>query len=169
MTSPVPWLSDEKYSALGVGERALIWASTQDKVEEHPRGSNRGKEVEAYQRAAGAGPGDPWCAAFVTWCLLKAGASRKDLPDNPAAVAEWVSWARKRKWKAQLPARGNLFYLLHSDGKGHIGFCCGDDPAGFATIEGNTNTDGSREGYAVCRRKRSTLNVHGFIDLAGLK
>ena len=34
-------------------------------------GMNRGAKVEEYQRAAALGPGDPWCAAFVAWCVMK--------------------------------------------------------------------------------------------------
>jgi hypothetical protein len=36
----------------------------------------------------------------------------------------------------------------------HVGIVTATEPDAFHTIEGNTNDDGSREGYEVCERVR---------------
>ncbi|WP_318546298.1 CHAP domain-containing protein [Flavobacterium columnare] len=51
-------------------------------------------------------------------------------------------------------------------GQGHTGFVEKVLANGkIQTIEGNTNADGSREGFAVCRRIRSINQIKGFIKL----
>lgn len=58
----------------------------------HVREENRGPWVDRYLAAAGVEPGNPWCAAFVTFLAGVAGYD--DLPSHPAAVASWAHWAR---------------------------------------------------------------------------
>ena len=33
-------------------------------------GKNAGEDVEKYQRSVGLSKGNPWCAAFVSWCVM---------------------------------------------------------------------------------------------------
>jgi hypothetical protein len=50
---------------------------------------------------------------------------------------------------------GSLFLVRNTDTDWtHVGIVEASDPLQITTIEGNTNDDGSREGYEVCRRKR---------------
>ena len=176
MRSPVPYFTDEKFSALPVTERALLEAKSQIGVEEVPRGSNWGPMVKVFLRAAGlAGPA-PWCAAFVTWCLVIAGVQRSKLPLASASTAAWIKWAWVNHRFYTSPKRGDLF-VWNDQGKGHIGFVADVYPktGKVRTIEGNTNDGGSREGFAVCERKRTIESiVHhagtgGFISLTGVR
>lgn len=173
--SPVPWLTSNGYSAIPASEKAVAWADSQVGVRED--GRNRGEDVVAYQEAAGLGTGGgfAWCAAFVTWCLLCAGAKRVRLPKNPAAVRNWVALADERGAIVISPARGRLFFWLHENGTGHIGFCLGGAVLGvFRTIEGNTDGEaGSREGDGVYKRTRTLRDLQkrhrcGFIDMGKL-
>ncbi|EKT4520794.1 CHAP domain-containing protein, partial [Flavobacterium psychrophilum] len=50
-------------------------------------------------------------------------------------------------------------------GLGHTGIVEKVIEKTIYTIEGNTNDDGSREGYKVCRRKRNIKTIKAFIRL----
>jgi uncharacterized protein (TIGR02594 family) len=155
-----------------LSERALFVARSQQKEGVKEIGNNWGPVVKMYLAVAGIGSPAPWCAAFVTWCLLEAGANKKKLPKNPAATYFWWDWSRKTKRTASGPARGLLF-VWNGKGGGHIGVIVGNTSAHFVTIEGNTNEAGSREGTAVMdkTRKTSDLVKHprwGFIDVSEL-
>lgn len=52
------------FEAFNIATRALFraaYACDVLHVQEVPKGSNRGPDVERYQAAAGSGPGEPWC------------------------------------------------------------------------------------------------------------
>ena len=178
MVSPVKWLTDAQYQALPVNERAVAWADSQNGVKE--RGRNKGFDVEKYQEVAGLGKGGgfPWCACFVYWCLIKAGARSGNLPASGkvAAVRNWVAWATDNKRLISKPKRGCLFYWLHANDQGHIGFCISPMLTSLLvrTIEGNTDGEvGSREGDGVYKRTRTVASLrkrfrYGFIDISGL-
>ena len=176
--SPVKWLTDSAYDLLPSDQRAIAQADSQVGVRE-AGGANKGQRVEEYQFVAGLGKGGghPWCAAFVYWCLLKAGADPKRLPPigQCAAVRNWRTWAKDTGRIAAEPARGRLFFWVNKSGFGHIGFCLGPSVLGvFRTIEGNTDgEEGSREGDGVYKRFRTVrglkkMHRSGFISLTGV-
>src|SRR6185436_3808806 len=71
----------------GLGAAALQIAHSQKGVREIG-GANMGPQVEQYLAAAKVGPGNPWCASFITWSLERAG---KKMPGGGwAAVQTWV-------------------------------------------------------------------------------
>jgi hypothetical protein len=131
---------------------------------EEPRGSNRGPWVDRYLAAAGLPPGSPWCAAFVTYLLKQCGYSH--FPPNPAAVSSWARWAEVCGRVVAVPNRGDLFFLLHANGEGHIGIVLEDNGDWIRTVEGNSNDDGSREGWEVVRHERPLAGLR-FIRLRG--
>lgn len=133
------------------------------RVNEEPKGSNRGYWVEAFLEACGLGGGNPWCAAFVTFVLKTCGI----MPDvdGPAAVRNWAAWAEKNGKLTTAPKRGDLFFTLNANGTGHIGFVIEAKNGQIRTIEGNTNDEGDREGFEVCRRQRPMAGLK-FIRVA---
>lgn len=170
------WLTDEAYAKMPLSEKALMWAAHECdvlKVQEEPRGSNRGKRVDEYEKVFGL-RGEPWCACFVGWCLTQAGGVKgKDFPAS-ALVADWKNWAIKNNKRRSTPSRADLGYLVHSNGTGHIFLITKAmneiDGWEFETIEGNGNDSGGREGYEVCRRKRTLDDLNnnarwGFIQI----
>ncbi len=173
------WISDEAYVSLPNYERALLLASTDVGKTEDPAHTNGGPFVRRLLERVGILYKAPWCAAWVTNKLLDAGVQRSKLPKNPASTLEWYKWAKANGRlyysKTKNPSRGDLF--VYNDGKsGHIGFVTGMSSKAnrvFESLEGNTNDEGSREGYETCRRKRSvdSIAVHkfyGFIDMGDI-
>lgn len=149
------WYQD-RWAKASLSERALWVMASQEGVEETP--SNWGPKVSLYLRAAGVFSPAPWCAAFLTWALLEAGADRKKLPVNPASTFFWWSWAKANKRlisEGSKIVRGN-FGVWNGKGGGHI-FAVVKPVGAYAaeTLEGNTNKAGAREGEYVMRRERS--------------
>lgn len=151
----VKTLTDGAWDGATLAERALHVARSQDSVRE--AGTNWGPKVSLYLRLAGIFSPAPWCAAFVTWCLVEAGADRKKLPKFAASTYFWYAWANKTGRARTFPERGRVA-VQNGAGGGHIWFCLsGADP--HRTLEGNTNPGGSREGYGVFERKRHATNM----------
>lgn len=148
---PFPWLALPQWRAASLRERALLWAAFEaDITKAHEIGENSGPRVEEYLSLVGVPAGSPWCAAFVGWCYRQAGAVR--LPALPAAVRGWASSSLVELVSS--PQRGDLFYWLRRNGRGHIGLVTRVGKVWVETIEGNTNSAGSREGDRVMRRRR---------------
>ena len=122
-------------------------------------GSNRGPRVDEYQRVCSM-RGEPWCAAFVCWCIKQA----CDTLKRPYPF-KWDAYTPTLRRKCERISswthtvqRGDLFFVWsQSLGRiSHVGFVASHigDGGVFATIEGNTNAGGGREGDGVYRRKR---------------
>jgi hypothetical protein len=165
---PAAGVSQSAWEEASLAERALLIAADEAdywKTQEYPIGSNKGPRVDEFLRVARSVPGEPWCAAFVFWCLVKAGSVCK-VP-YPASVVSWVSWAKARERYQREPARARLGYFDRLS-ETHIFWISAVQGPDVLTIEGNTNNDGSREGYEVARRVRQIASISGFIDLGGL-
>jgi hypothetical protein len=127
-------------------------------------GQNKGPWVRLYMDGH-EGVEWPWCAGFVSYILKQAAKTLKvSLPiessfscDELAAQAERrsVFLPEAQAVNKTLVTSGSLF-LVRARAKDwvHTGIVLTADENVFFTIEGNTNDDGSREGYEVCKRTR---------------
>jgi hypothetical protein len=133
-------------------------------VQEAPKGSNWGPEVKKYLAHVQTRSPAPWCAAFVRFCLDSAGIKSSITAYSPTAQnAKNLVWYRDKWIKAAQP--GDVFTIFFpSMGRiAHTGFYHRTiNPSICETVEGNTNTDGSREGYMVCKRKRSFHSLYSL-------
>lgn len=153
---------------MSVRDEALRVAQSQIGVRETSR--NGGPEVDAYLSSVGLGPGYPWCAAFVHWCFAAGAASlgvRNDCPQTAGALKMWAS--ANPGEIADDPEPGDVFVIDHGHGLGHVGFVEAVNADGsLATVEGNTNGGGSREGDGVYRRSRARDEINrGFLRFDG--
>jgi hypothetical protein len=141
---------------------ALAVAVTQLGVHEKTN-KNDGPEVEMYLKSVGLGKGNPWCMAFAYWCVSQAATAtgeRNYLRKTGSVMMQWNSTLCKR---SLTPEPGAIFIMDFGGGTGHTGFVEKVEGEYVYTVEGNTNDDGSREGYEVCRRKRKISSIKGFI------
>lgn len=146
--------------------RVISIARSQIGFSEEPKGSNRGKHVEKYLASIGLPGGYPWCMAFVYWCVQQACkeiAIANPLKKTGGVLDQWRSV--DVKIKSSSPTPGDVFIMIFASGTGHTGFVEKVDGDWVYTIEGNTNDEGSREGYEVARRKRPLSSIKGFIKL----
>ena len=152
-------------------------------VMEDPIGSNRGPKVDLYLRTVGLDPtrgSFPWCGAYVYWCFAQTCSGLG--VDNPAIKSAGVMdhWRKaglagiRRITAAEaaqnpgLVTGGLVFFISTGEGTGHMGFVEGIELGKLVTLEGNTNSGGSREGVGVFRRalrKIGDINM-GFVDYA---
>lgn len=143
----------------------LATAKTQIGVQEIPKGSNAGPEVEIYLKSVGLGKGYSWCMAFVYWCVLQA--SLKEKTANPLFKTAGVlhQFNKSQKLVVLKPQPGDIFIMEFGKGLGHTGIIEKVVGSIIHTIEGNSNNKGSREGYEVCQRKRKTNTIKAYLRL----
>jgi len=141
-----------------LSNKALEIAISQIGKEENPRGSNWGKPgdpVPEYLASVSINFPASWCMAFMYWCYQKAADSLGLV--NPMCKTGGVltGWGNRPRSQVRLPAVGDVFVMDLGHGLGHTGIIEKIDEDGtLHTIEGNTNADGSRNGYAVERKVR---------------
>ncbi|WP_390910752.1 peptidoglycan-binding protein [Pseudosulfitobacter sp. SM2401] len=137
----------------------------------HPRevgGQNAGPWVRLYMKG-NEGRDMPWCAGYVSFCLHQASeALMHPMPmgtsfscDNLARNAQDTGlFLRERDASADQIPMGSVF-LRRSDPLDwtHTGIVTHAAQSHYETNEGNTNDEGSREGYEVCTRRRGYSNT----------
>lgn len=133
--------------------RALTIAlSERGRGEDSAQGNNRGPDVYRYRRGDGTGlpwdSAEPWCAAFVSYCLTKA--ARELAVPLPFATSRGAKTLTERVAAAgrvcSYPEVGALICWHRSplgaaSRKGHIGIVAAYDLASdtLVTVEGNKN------------------------------
>jgi hypothetical protein len=160
-----------------------VLAVAQAPLAQKPRevgGPNAGPWVRLYMNG-NEGPEWAWCAGFVCFVMAQAcsrlGISVPVKPtfscDSLAAHAKaaglFVAGRDIESGKRPTSELGEVCLFLcrrTDDDWTHVGFAYDFDRSlAFATLEGNTNDEGSREGYEVCCRSRSVA-AKDFIRLA---
>ncbi len=144
-------------------------AKTQIGLEEIPKGSNWGVNVKKYLASVGIDFPASWCMAFVYFCVseaCKANGSKNSLVKTGGVLNQWSNVNSALKVKTPQP--GDIFNMDFGGGHGHTGFVEKVEGDRIQTIEGNSNADGSREGYEVCRKPggRPISSIKGFIRVA---
>lgn len=148
MVRTVPWRDD-----------IIAAARAEIGQKESPIGSNWGGKIPEYLASVGISTPAPWCAGWLYWVFNKALGEQNPLP-RTGYTPLIHRWAKTQKRvipavKAQ-PADLVLFYFPSLRRVGHVAI------VGLVqlnirkvfTIEGNTNTEGAREGHIVARKLR---------------
>jgi hypothetical protein len=148
-----------------------IVAMARQQVAEHPielGGANSGPWVRLYMNGS-EGRDFLWCAGFITYIIRAAAkaegtaspVTRTFSCDAIGHEAKNKGSFRKRSTSAQA-VPGSVFLVPHSTHAAdwiHTGIITGGDGSVFQTIEGNTNSGGSRNGVEACARSRACRNV----------
>jgi hypothetical protein len=147
----------------------LVLAYAKQHLAEHPRevgGQNRGPWVRLYMDGH-EGRNWPWCAGFATYVVRQAAETLQvPMPVSRAFGCDFLGKQAKERHRLVsaediLRSRktiepGYLFLVRQKkDDWAHIGIIADVDEVFFSTIEGNTNDDGSHDGYEVCARTRA--------------
>lgn len=119
-------------------------------MQEKPIGSNRGALIDKMNLGAGASLGDPWCAAVADW-----GQKKNGLPGKGAYSPSWYSKARAVPVSRVQVGDIALVWFPAKGRYAHTIACIEQVRArDVVTLEGNTNSQGSREGHGFFRRVR---------------
>lgn len=105
-----------------------------------------------------------WCATFVSWVANQAGGLNKVIPMH-AWTPSGLNWFKKHAsvTVGRGAKAGDIFYVYYPSKKrvAHVGIVESVSGNFITTIEGNTNTTGSRVGIGVYRlRRRITNSLH---------
>lgn len=159
------------------GIREMVVALAKQHLKQHPvevGGENSGPWVRLYCMG-NDGPDYLWCAGFATFVVKQAaGILNVAMPvvrtlscDTLAIRAEQAG--RFVKGGSTAPADvapGDLFLIRKTSTDWiHTGIVSALDSKTFSTIEGNTNDEGSTNGYEVCARNRAYSAKVDFIKL----
>ena len=153
-------------SGEGITFNELVVAYANQHLAEHPLevgASNCGPWVRLYMNG-NQGRKWYWCAGFVCFILRQAATTlNKPMPFKSTFSCDVLAERARGKGifvseraldpMAMLP--GSIFLVRSSPGDWtHTGLAIAFDDETFETIEGNTNDDGHRDGYEVCKRDR---------------
>lgn len=143
---------------------------------EEVNGTNCGPRVNQYKAATRLDPEEPWpwCAAFVCWVVREAmatsGIKETATFKRPTTAGAWnlENWSlaqdnstqTKKPHKGDIKA-GDIVVFTFS----HVGIAVGepDDEGWLSTVEGNTDSSGSREGGGVFRKRRKLSSIRSRI------
>ncbi len=129
--------------------------------------------------ARGWEKGQAWCSYFAKQCWVEAYADAPVQLAKVKACGSGGAWNTLENYSADktfpvnmTPVPGAIIIFLEGHGpNGHAGIVTSVQGNVFMTVEGNTNTDGSRDGYEVAAKthelglpfKPLGLNIAGFI------
>lgn len=134
--------------------------------------SNCGPRVNQYKAATNLPPEEPWpwCAAFICWLVREAvaegGTFTFQVPRTAGAWA-FIDWSLRqdnstqtKMWPGPDVKAGDIVVFRFS----HIGLAIRDaGKISVATVEGNTNDAGSREGGGVFLKSRPLSDIKARI------
>jgi hypothetical protein len=123
---------------------------------------NDGKLVETYLKYCNLSKGNPWCAAFVCWCLGQNNIQNPRSGYCPNLFSQKNTIWQRNKKDNQIPLPADVFGLyFYKKGRiAHVGFIKNWTKQTVATVEGNTNQAGSRDGDGVYRKIRLTRQIY---------
>jgi len=142
--------SDAVNAVLGTGKAADVVRIAQHEAEltdgsnmENPNGSNAVKYNDWYYGEHVSGDAYPWCAAFVSWVLNKAGVGENILPKTASAPQfyENVGTHGGKYVSASDGAPGDIITFSNTGNSGgiyHVGLVENVSGGKVNTIEGNT-------------------------------
>ena len=130
-------------------------------------GKNDGYDVALFLQSTGLSEGYAWCAAFVNYCLEKAGVHTDKSAWSPAWFPKEKIVYQRNVSMIRKPLPGDVFgiYFVKKKRIAHVGFIHRwSDGSGVITVEGNTNKAGSREGDGVYKKFRMKSQIHSVAD-----
>lgn len=130
---------------------------------EAPLGSNRGLEVDEWNRRAGAAPASFWCASFAAAMWRDAGLPTAGRGRDPSCD-QLMAWAKATgRWSAR-PALGAItFYGPVPHDAQHVAIVVRTSPA-LLVVGGNERLGAasSRNGVAVQLRAEQRTDILGY-------
>ena len=151
---------------------ALVNIATAEVGTEEIDGTNCGPRVNEYKRATNLPATEPWpwCAAFICWCvrgalrLTKTAETETFKRPTTAGAWDFANWSKRQDASTQTRSNfgsdiqpGDIVIFKFS----HIGLATStpNDSGFIATVEGNTDGEGSREGGAVLKKTRHLSKI----------
>ncbi len=147
--------------------RARIAETARAEVGVHETSANWGGRVKQYLAAAGIEFPTAWCAAFVCFVLHRTG-YRRDLPDQPAWVPSWATWAQRTgRAVSKTAARKGDLVCVNWPGTDatpdHIAIVTGNlGPLKRLTTIGGNEGDAVREAWRPYSQAHTVIRIDRF-------
>lgn len=138
-------------------------------------GDNRGPMVERFQAAVNGKPnGEPWCMAFVQFCVQEVERSMGLRSNIFRSESCWEVWQKSPKLMRRTKPSPGYIIIWNRLGTllGHTGIISGmRSPEVMMTIEGNTSPGFGieREGDGVYEKLRGLRGTMLFVPLGYLQ
>ena len=136
-------------------------------------GNNTGPMVKLLQKTIGEASREPWCMSTVQSCL--AYAEEKTGIKSPVYASEHCMTTWRQTPVIQRVKQSPLKYAIviwrnGDTDSGHTGVVVeSDHRQWFRSVEGNTGSDGSRDGDGVYYKKRDWIRNGNLIKVGFLK
>jgi len=138
--------------------------------------TNCGERVDQYKAATWLNPkkGWAWCAAFVCWvvreAMTSAGVKQTKTFKRPRTAGAWdfENWSleQDKTTNTKKPHDGDILpgdIVMFTFSHIGIAVSAPDDDGNVTTVEGNTDTAGSREGGGVYLKSRHISKIRSRI------
>lgn len=167
-------MPDTVLGGSSIGRTALQFAIDELKARAGEQGGNNlGVFVKKYLQPAGLGEGNPWCAAFLSWCFLRAsGGDKRAMPFKYSAGARNIYNQFKQKgWvfdgvdSARKIEPGDIVAWWRTSlasGNGHIGIVHHFQDGFIYTIEGNKAANVA--GFSYVKTRMDKLLGYGRVQ-----
>ncbi len=145
---------------MATAKELITLAASQIGVKESPSGSNKVKYWDFYKERTGVNyQGNPWCAAFVAYCMKKVGIwkfnSDKAMFRYCPSLVDYAK--EKKRWIGRdgKPKAGDIVLFASGNLACHVGIVEKViSSTKIQTIEGNTSVTSNDNGGSVMRRTR---------------
>ena len=130
-------------------------------------GHNDGAEVEQYLRYVRLKRGQPWCAAFVCWIFGQSGLKNPRIGSCAQLFEQGkVIYKSGREVSGTIPQQADVFFIWYPSKNrvAHTGYIDEWGQKWVSTVEGNTNSEGNREGDGVYRKKRLKRQIYAVVN-----
>ena len=126
-------------------------------IKEEPEGSNRSPIIDEWNLQVGVPVGSFWCASFVSEVAKEWSHQVGDHFPMPlsASCDHWLKIADQRNLLSDVPGRASIGLVINPKNSAdatHIFIVEGMTNGLWSSIEGNSNSGGSRNGTSVARR-----------------
>lgn len=167
-------MPDAALGGTGIGRIALQFAIDELKARAGEQGGNNmGVFVRKYLQPTGLPEGNPWCAAFLSWCFLRAsGGDKRAMPFKYSAGARniynqfkqkgWVFDGVDANRKIEPGDIVAWWRTSLSSGNGHIGIVHHFKDGFIYTIEGNKAANVA--GFSYVKTRMDKLLGYGRVQ-----
>jgi hypothetical protein len=140
----------------------LRWLTSYVGTQEKPRGSN----MQPFAAMARHRNGLAWCATFQVAGARQTGLQLPSGADTASCALNEAAYKRAHRLSTT-PHVGSVFFVYFPSLQrvAHTGVVWKIAAGRVHTIEGNSNDDGSREGYEVCLRTRPISRATGAVGI----
>lgn len=114
----------------------------------------------------------PWCGYFAKQCQVDAYENNPEFlaivktRSNGGAAGTLENWKANSNLVSNVPVPGAVVIFYEGKGpSGHVGIVIAVSGNIITTIEGNTNSDGSREGYEVAQKTHDITKPYNATGL----